>query len=117
MGGKDKALLKRFGESSWNFQVIRFLDAAGKDIIIRKDKIWSVAGVAGRMIQVLNTVGRSVPLYLQVIFMENDIVSHGVAAFAMACFWTGEYKLGKIDGVIKTETGWYDHREVTLGDL
>ena len=32
----------------------------------------------------------------------------------MACFWTGEYQLGKIEGVVATEAGWYDNREVTL---
>jgi len=114
MGGKDEALLKRFGEPSWNFQVIRFLDAEGKDIIPRQDKIWNVADVAARMIEVLNTLGRPVPLYLQAIFLENDVANNGVAGFAMACFWTGEFKLGKIDGVVKTEAGWYDHREITL---
>jgi hypothetical protein len=32
----------------------------------------------------------------------------------MSCFWTGEYKLGQLAGVVSTEAGWYDGREVTL---
>ena len=32
----------------------------------------------------------------------------------MHCFWTGEQKLGGIDGVIATEAGWLDGHEVTL---
>jgi hypothetical protein len=113
-GGNDEAMLKRFDEPSWNFQVIRFLDAKGEDIVPRQDKIWSVSGVAARMIEVLNVLGHPVPLYLQAIFLENDIANNEVAGFAMACFWTGEYKLGRIDGVVKTEAGWFDHREITL---
>ena len=114
MGGSDEALLQRFGEPAWNFQVIRFLDAQGRDIIPREDKIWTLAGVATRMIESLQAVGRTAPLYLQALALENDTVNHALAGFAMACFWTGEYKLGKIDGVVRTEAGWYDHREVTL---
>ena len=30
----------------------------------------------------------------------------------MYCFWTGEMQLGGIDGVIKTEAGFYYGREV-----
>lgn len=32
----------------------------------------------------------------------------------MHCYWTGELKLGAIEGVVKTEAGWYGGREVTL---
>jgi hypothetical protein len=113
-GGKDEKWLNAYDEPSWNFQVIRFLDAQGKDIIPRKDKIWTLGGVAARMAEVLVETGRPVPLYLQMIVQENDVENHGLAGFSLACFWTGEYKLGKIDGVLKTEAGWYDHREVTL---
>ncbi len=113
-GGKDEKWLNTYDEPSWNFQVIRFLDAQGKDVIPRKDKVWTLAGVAARMAEVLTAAGRPVPLYLQMIVQENDVDNHGLAGFSMACFWNGEYKLGKIEGVIKTEAGWYDHREVTL---
>jgi len=36
--------------------------------------------------------------------------------FAQACFWTGEMKLGQIDGVVRTEAGFFKGREVTLVD-
>lgn len=65
MGGNDEELLRRFGEPSWNFQVIRFLDADGRDIIPREDKVWTLEGVAARMIETLSAVGRTVPLYLK----------------------------------------------------
>lgn len=112
--GKDAELLQQFGEPSWNFQVIRFLDRNGNDIIPRKDKVWSVSGLAQRMITVLEKYNLQVPLYLKAIALENDEGNIGLAGFAMACFWTGEYKLGKIEGVVSTEAGWYDNREITL---
>ena len=112
--GKDAALLKRFNEPAWNYQVIRFLDASGKDIVPRKDKIWTTGGVATRMIDALKLAKRPVPKYLETIAGVSPNESSDHAAFAMSCFWTGEYKLGKIDGVLATEAGWLDGREVTL---
>jgi hypothetical protein len=35
-------------------------------------------------------------------------------AFAQYCFWTGEMKVGQIDGVLRTEAGYFLGREVTL---
>jgi hypothetical protein len=64
-GGMDQKLLKRFHEPAWNYQVIRFLNAAGYDIIPRKDRIWTTSGVASRMIEALMTANRPVPKYLK----------------------------------------------------
>jgi hypothetical protein len=66
------------------------------------------------MILALQKLEKPVPLYLQNLVLEYDNANHGQIGFAMACYWTGEYKLGKINGVVATETGWYDNREVTL---
>lgn len=113
-GTRDQQLLEKFWEPGWNYQVIRFLNGNGDDIIPRKDRIWTIGGVASRMVMVLEKTGRPVPNYLRALVLENDSVHHGMVGFAMACFWTGEYKLGRIDGVITTEAGWFDNREVTL---
>ena len=64
-GGMDEKLLKRFQEPAWNYQVIRFLDAEGRDVIPRKDRIWTTGGVASRMIEALTAVNRSAPNYLK----------------------------------------------------
>lgn len=37
-------------------------------------------------------------------------------AFEQYCFWTGEMKLGQIEGVIRTEAGFFQGHEVTLVD-
>jgi len=66
-GGKDAQLLKRFGEPSWNYQVIRFFNSNGKDVIPRKDKIWSISAVAKRMSDALSKYGKQSPSYLKAL--------------------------------------------------
>jgi hypothetical protein len=63
-GGQDEKILNRFQEPAWNYQVIRFLNAAGRDIIPRKDRIWTTGGVASRMIDALKASNRPIPEYL-----------------------------------------------------
>ncbi len=71
-GGMDEKSLKRFNEPAWNYQVIRFLDAQGRDIIPRKDRIWTVSGVASRMIEALTVANRPVPEYLKVLTQNQQ---------------------------------------------
>ncbi|MEM9478330.1 MAG: VPGUxxT family thioredoxin-like (seleno)protein, type 2 [Verrucomicrobiota bacterium] len=112
-GGKDAEILKRYKEPAWNYQVVRFLDAEGKDIIPRRDRVWTTPALAARMVAALEKSGQPVPNYLRALSStaSSDV---GTAAFAMLCFWTGEQRLGGIDGVLTTEAGWLDGREVTL---
>jgi len=112
-GGQDEELLRYFGEPTWNFQVVRFLNGNATDIIPRKDRVWTIGELAGRMIEVLKKKHLIVPPYLQLTMLENDTPQLEEAVFSMACFWTGEYIIGKIDGVVGTEAGWFDGREVT----
>jgi len=64
-GDMDRELLQRYREPAWNFQVIRFLDADGRDIIPRKDRVWTTRGVAKRMVKTLEVLKRPVPNYLE----------------------------------------------------
>ena len=64
-GTADENLLRHYGEPAWNYQVIRFLDATGKDIIPRKDRVWTIDGVASRMIEALAASNRPVPEQLK----------------------------------------------------
>lgn len=71
-------------------------------------------GAAARqMIGNTETAGRAVPRYVEVAAYEDDTERHATATFAQHCFWTGEFKLGQIPGVITTEAGWLKGREVT----
>jgi len=71
-GGRDREILERFGEPAWNYQVVRFFDAAGRDIIPRKDHVWTAGELARRMIEVLRSVQRAVPNELQELAGESD---------------------------------------------
>jgi hypothetical protein len=111
---RDAALLRKFREPAWNYQVIRFLDSTGNDIIPRKDKVWTTKALVPRMVQALEKAKQPVPQNLKLLAQEISTHTHARAAFSQHCFWTGEMRLGAIDGVIQTEAGWLDGREVTL---
>ena len=71
-GGMDEQLLRRFSEPAWNYQVIRFLDAEGRDLIPRKDRIWTIGGVASRMIEALTAANRPTPQYLRALTRDQQ---------------------------------------------
>lgn len=110
----DTIQLKRFNEPSWNYQVVRFLDAKGNDIIPRKDKVWNLHALTKRMITALETANSPVPPLLSLLEQESATQRHAKAAFSMYCYWTGEVQLGAIEGVVSTEAGYFDGHEVTL---
>lgn len=108
--GKDAQLLKRFNEPSWNNPVIRFLNKNGSDVIDRKDGVWTTSGTAERMVAALKAAGRQVPFYLESMVAPSKKTKS--ATFAMHCYWEGEAKIGSIDGVIATRSGWLSGLEV-----
>ncbi len=91
-----------------------FLDATGQRLLPHTGRAQSTHDIATRMIHALKAAHRPVPPYLSAASLELDTAKHKQAAFAMFCYWVGEYELGKIDGVIATEAGWLEGREVTL---
>ncbi len=95
-------------------QHLLFLDTAMQPIATDAGPTPSPHTIAVRMIQALEAVKRPVPNYLHAASMELETAKHKQAAFAMFCYWVGEYELGKIDGVVATEAGWLEGREVTL---
>ncbi len=105
--GADAEILKKFNEPAWTFQVIRFLDSNGKDLIPRKDRVWESPELLQRMNQALEKAGRP---------QVKTTVTRRVA-ISQYCFWTGEMKIGAIDGVTRTEAGFLNGREVTLVDF
>ena len=90
------------------------IDADQRDVIPRRDRVWDLGGVATRMAAALEAAERPVPAYLKALSIEHDSEQLKTAVFGMFCFWTGEYELGSIDGVVTTEAGFYQGREVTL---
>lgn len=113
-GGEDSKILKKYKEPAWNYQVIRFLNANSQDIIPRKDRVNTQKQLSARMALALEKAGKPVPKALQLLQLEKDTTQLEQVAFSCHCFWTGEHKLGAIDGVIATEAGWLAGHEVTL---
>jgi len=99
--GADAAVLARFGEPAWNNPVLRFVDAAGRDVLPRRDGVYGTHEVAARMVAALAAAKRPVPEYLQLL---ADELNHGTATVTLGthCFWDGEARLGGIAGVMRT---------------
>ncbi len=93
---------------------LMFLDSAGQPLLPPMSNPHAPPSIAQQMSQALHAATRPMPRYLQALAMEQDVSKHKRSAFAMFCYWIGEYELGKIEGVISTEAGWLEGREVTL---
>lgn len=106
----DAALLKKFSEPSWNNPIVRFLKADGQDVIKRQSGVWTVGPMAARMVAALKASSREVPSYLSGLAIDQTSLES--ATFAMSCYWTGEARLGSIDGVMSTVSGWAGGLEV-----
>ena len=111
-GGKDKATLAAFREPSWNNPVVRAITADKKDIVPRLNGDYSRKGLVGYMISALKKAGKPVPGYLSLLQKELSAVNTQQAVFGMYCFWTGEVRLGGLEGVLATEPGFLDGHEV-----
>jgi len=125
--GADARVLKRYEEPAWNNPVIRFFAPDGKELLPRKDRVWSSGAVAGRMLAALNKTDRGTPGYLRLAAEELGAVDVERAVFAMHCFWQGEAALGGQEGVLATRAGWlagleivevrFDPRRVAYAEL
>ena len=81
--GPDQDVLKRFGEPACNNPVVRFANAAGKDLIPRKDGVYSTAALLARMVGALKAAGREPPEYLRTAAWEFNPSARNTACFAM----------------------------------
>ncbi|MEM9345985.1 MAG: VPGUxxT family thioredoxin-like (seleno)protein, type 2 [Planctomycetota bacterium] len=109
--GEDARVLKQYREPSWNYPVIRYVDGGGKDLIPRKDRIYSTQATAARMAASLKQADEEVPVYLQLLADEGK-GGLETATFQMGCFWHGQARLGGIDGVVNARAGWAGGAEV-----
>lgn len=81
--GREKEILERFGEPTWNNPVVRFLDGQGKDVIPRKDRVWATGALLGRMTAALEAAERDVPPWLDLARAELGRGDVDTAVFAM----------------------------------
>jgi hypothetical protein len=113
-GGKDAEALQRFGEPAWNNPVVRIVRADYQDIVLRMPDFRSSLPLVNGMRRALELTGHEVPRYLELLEEELAAREAGlqVATFSMYCFWTGEGTFGALPGVIETQPGYQDGREV-----
>lgn len=112
--GEDAKILKYFKEPSWNNPVVRIVDNEKRDLVSRIGGNYSQLAVVDAMLQALNLSGLAAPQYLELLAEElrAEYLGTETATFSMYCFWTGEGTYGKLDGVVATEPGFMDGREV-----
>lgn len=91
---------------------VRFHGPGGAELLPGADRVRSAEGLVSLAVAALRAGDREVPLWLGLLDHELQERSLESATFAMACFWQGEALLGSLDGVLATEAGWLDGREV-----
>lgn len=114
-GGKDKKVLEKFNEPSWNNPVIRIVDIKGNNLIKKIGNDYSAITLCKRLKEVLTNRKTTIPEYLNILELElESLKSNHIREdyFKMHCFWTGEKKLGSLNGVLSTESGFMNHSEV-----
>ncbi len=113
-GGKDAEALKLFGESAWNNPVVRIVRADNQDIVVRMPNFNSSLQLVNGIRRALDLSGTTAPRYLELLEEELAAREAGLqtATFSMYCFWTGEGTFGGLPGVIETEPGYQDGKEV-----
>ena len=113
-GGKDKEILKLFGEPAWNNPVVRIIDTDQNALTPRINGKYDRSSLVSGMVEALKKVDRSVPGYLQLLSEYLNAADNKTekATFGMYCFWSGEAKLGSIPGVVSSEPGFMNGSEV-----
>ncbi len=113
-GGKDADALKTFNEPSWNNPVVRIVRPDYDDIVPRISNFNSPAQLVYGIQNVLQSSGKVAPEYLKLLLEELRACEAGLetATFSMYCFWSGEGTFGNIPGVIETEPGFQNGKEV-----
>jgi hypothetical protein len=98
--GRDAEVLASYREPAWNNPVVRLLDAEGRDVLPRRDGLYSAHEIAVRMIDALRAAKRPVPRYLELAADESKLAHRRTETFATACYWEGEAHFGRLPGVI-----------------
>lgn len=112
-GGKDKMILEKFSEPSWNNPVVRIINTDEEMLAPRLSGNYSARGLVNTMKQALEKEKKELPEYLSLLHEElNQIAKSSEAYYEMYCFWSGEVHLGLADGVLSTESGFMNGSEV-----
>ncbi|WP_432411419.1 VPGUxxT family thioredoxin-like (seleno)protein, type 2 [Rasiella sp. SM2506] len=114
-GGKDKQILQKYNEPTWNNPVVHIVDNNGKNLTKRIAGDYSALAVYNAITEVLQKEGKEIPKYITLLGQELKGNKYGAAKetyYSMYCFWTGEKQLGSNEGVLNTEAGFMKGHEV-----
>ena len=114
-GGKDREVLKKYNEPTWNNPVVRIINNKGTNLTKRIAGDYSALAVYQAMVTVLTKEGKEIPKYLTLLGEELQAKKYGATKetyYSMYCFWTGEKQLGSTTGVLHTEAGFMNGHEV-----
>jgi hypothetical protein len=113
VGGREREVLEQWREPTWNNPVMRILDADERMLAPRLSGDTSPRGTVSTMTTALSKAGRPVPTWLALLQEEIDGARHAkTATVGMSCFWSGEVGLADAPGVLATQPGFLDGREV-----
>jgi len=113
--GHDREILNHFGEPTWNNPVVRIVNNKGKNLINRLGGNYTSYGLVNYMLVALGTGFYGQPEYLKIAAAElqkGHSSQLSEATYSMYCFWTGEAHLGQLEGVVETEPGFMNGKEV-----
>lgn len=113
--GADKKVLQIYKEPAWNNPVVRIVDYNGIDIVSRVGNNYSAQGLYKAMESALKKHQSIVPEYMKILGKELYGRTDSRAQkryYSMYCFWSGEKALGKQEGILNTEAGFMNGREV-----
>lgn len=112
--GHDEKILKKFKEPSWNNPVVRILSSTEKQLVPRVAREYSALQLVIAMNSALGKDNREIPAYLNLLEEELSMKASGIKEtyISMYCYWSGEKNIAKTKGVIYTEAGFMDGKEV-----
>ncbi len=115
-GGKDRVVLNKYKEPSWNNPVVRIVDANGVNIARRVAGNYSSKGLYNAMIEALQASKKSIPKYVEILGKEITATTTDLKEeyYKMYCFWSGEGYLGNIEGVLSTSAGFMNGEVVKV---
>lgn len=112
--GADAEVLSRFSEPSWNNPVVRIVNQDLSAISERLSGDYTEAGLVNYMTSALIKSEGRAPVWLKLINddLNTPEENRKTAVYSMYCFWSGEAHFGRVNGVLATEAGFANGKEV-----
>lgn len=113
--GHDEEVLAIYNEPVWNNPVLYVVDTEGKSIINRLSGKYTLYNVVQYIKKALIAWKEPIPPYLSLLEEELEAMRFGTKEtyLSMFCFWSGEKHIGQIPGVVETEAGFMDGKQVS----